>query len=110
MTATGWIRENAAALTGLADRIWAYAEPSLREWRSALATAELLRAHGFTIAWGTAGLPAAFVATHGGRGPVLGFNVEPPYHLPPPEFLDETGQSPRPSRTPPVSAEPLGKI
>ncbi|MED7931817.1 hypothetical protein SMD20_46885 [Nonomuraea sp. LP-02] len=76
MTATDWIGENAAALTELADRIWAYAEPSLREWRSAAATAELLRAHGFTIAWGTAGLPAAFVATHGDRGPVLGFNVE----------------------------------
>ncbi|MER6576768.1 hypothetical protein [Nonomuraea sp. NPDC001023] len=75
-TAAGWIAGNAAALTGLADRIWAYAEPSLREWRSALATAALLRAHGFTIAWGTAGLPAAFVATHGDRGPVLGFNVE----------------------------------
>ncbi|YCK40045.1 hypothetical protein ACNF49_40060 [Actinomadura sp. ATCC 39365] len=76
MTAAGWIAGNAAALTGLADRIWAYAEPSLREWRSAQATAALLRAHGFTIAWGTAGLPAAFVATHGDRGPVLGFNVE----------------------------------
>ncbi|MEV3985416.1 hypothetical protein [Nonomuraea sp. NPDC049758] len=76
MTAAGWIAGNAAALTGLADRIWAYAEPSLREWRSAAATAALLRAHGFTIAWGTAGLPAAFVATHGDRGPVLGFNVE----------------------------------
>lgn len=74
--ATAWIEENVPVLTGLADRIWAYAEPSLREWRSALATAELLRAHGFTIEWGTAGLPAAFVATHGGRGPVLGFNVE----------------------------------
>ncbi|MFI6786674.1 hypothetical protein ACIBG4_05020 [Nonomuraea sp. NPDC050383] len=73
---TRWIDENAPTLTGLADRIWAYAEPSLREWRSALATAELLRAHDFTIEWGTAGLPAAFVATHGDTGPVLGFNVE----------------------------------
>ncbi|OPG11531.1 hypothetical protein [Microbispora sp. GKU 823] len=74
--ATAWIDENAPVLTGLADRIWAYAEPSLREWRSALATAELLRSHGFTISWGTAGLPAAFVATSGDSGPVLGFNVE----------------------------------
>ncbi|MFI6737769.1 hypothetical protein ACIBI9_33020 [Nonomuraea sp. NPDC050451] len=74
--ATAWIDENAPVLTRLADRIWAYAEPSLREWRSAPATAELLRAHGFTISWGTAGLPAAFVATSGDSGPVLGFNVE----------------------------------
>ncbi|MEV6036502.1 hypothetical protein AB0L65_35475 [Nonomuraea sp. NPDC052116] len=31
---TAWIDENAPVLTGLADRIWAYAEPSLREWRA----------------------------------------------------------------------------
>ncbi|MEU6411821.1 hypothetical protein [Microbispora sp. NPDC046933] len=75
-TALSWIEENSAALTGLSDTIWALAEPSLREWRSALATAGLLRAHGFTIEWGTAGFPAAFVATYGEGAPVIGFNVE----------------------------------
>ena len=40
--------------------------------------AELLRQHGFTIEWGTAGFPAAFIATfrNGRGGPVLGFNGE----------------------------------
>ncbi|MER6175567.1 hypothetical protein [Streptosporangium sp. NPDC001681] len=75
-TALNWIDANEPVLTGLSDTIWSYAEPSLREWRSASATATLLRSYGFAIEWGTAGFPAAFVATRGGRGPVLGFNVE----------------------------------
>ncbi|MGW0588112.1 hypothetical protein [Streptosporangium sp. NPDC002607] len=75
-TALNWIGANEPVLTGLSDTIWSYTEPSLREWRSASATADLLRSYGFAIEWGTAGFPAAFVATRGGRGPVLGFNVE----------------------------------
>ena len=75
-TALGWIAANAATITGLGDRVWEYAEPSLREWQSSRAAADLLRAHGFRIEWGAAGLPAAFVATYGSGGPVLGFNAE----------------------------------
>jgi amidohydrolase len=77
-TALAWINQNADTVTGLSDQIWAFAELSLREWRSSYATAQLLQRHGFTIAWGTAGLPAAFTATfrQGRGGPVLGFNGE----------------------------------
>ncbi|MCM4084265.1 peptidase dimerization domain-containing protein [Paractinoplanes hotanensis] len=75
-TALAWVAANSAALTGLSDRIWDFAELSLREWKSSLATAELLGRHGFRISWGAAGLPAAFVATYGSGGPVLGFNAE----------------------------------
>ncbi|MGW3790537.1 amidohydrolase [Micromonospora arida] len=75
-TALGWITANSAALIRLSDRIWELAELSLREWESSLATADLLRQHGFRIQWGVAGLPAAFVATYGSGGPVLGFNAE----------------------------------
>ncbi|TDC39672.1 amidohydrolase [Micromonospora sp. 15K316] len=75
-TALGWIGRNASAITGLGDQVWRHAELSLREWRSSLAHAELLRSHGFTIEWGSAGFPAAFVATYGSGGPVLGFNAE----------------------------------
>ncbi|HUR04791.1 MAG TPA: hypothetical protein VM347_19765, partial [Nonomuraea sp.] len=50
-----------------------------------------------------------FDAREQGPGP-LPAAAEPPRHLPPSGFLEETGQLPRPPRTPPVSAEPLGKI
>lgn len=77
-TALAWIDQHAAQLTGLSDEIWGHAELSLREWESSLATAKLLSTAGFTIEWGTAGFPAAFVATfqQGSGGPVLGFNGE----------------------------------
>ncbi|GAA3208677.1 hypothetical protein [Actinocorallia longicatena] len=64
-----WIDVAGAEVTGLADELWGYAEPSLREWRSARATAALLRSHGFEIAWGTGGFPSAFTATLGSGGP-----------------------------------------
>ncbi len=77
-TALSWINDNAAAVTGLSDEIWGYAELSLREWESSMAIAKMLSRNGFRIEWGTAGLPAAFVATYqqGSGGPVLGFNGE----------------------------------
>jgi aminobenzoyl-glutamate utilization protein B len=75
-TALSWIDAHAGELTGLSDQIWANAELSLREWKSSLAVAGLLRKYGFTIQWGPAGFPAAFVATFGAGGPVLGFNAE----------------------------------
>jgi aminobenzoyl-glutamate utilization protein B len=75
-TALTWIGANERAVTALSDQIWEHAELSLREWRSSLAVAELLRGHGFTVEWGAGGFPAAFVATYGSGGPVLGFNAE----------------------------------
>ena len=75
-TALGWIDANESAITKLNDDVWQYAELSLREWKSSQATANLLKANGFTIEWGSAGFPTAFVATYGNGGPVLGFNAE----------------------------------
>ncbi|MEV6712815.1 peptidase dimerization domain-containing protein [Lentzea sp. NPDC051208] len=75
-TALAWINANRSEITGLSDRIWQLAELSLREWDSALATTELLRTNGFTVEWGSAKFPAAFVATYGSGGPVIGFNAE----------------------------------
>jgi aminobenzoyl-glutamate utilization protein B len=76
--ALGWVSANQDQLVRLNDRIWEWAELSLREWQSSVAVAELLSQNGFTIRWGTAGFPAAFVATfqNGRGGPVLGFNGE----------------------------------
>ncbi|MCI2417492.1 amidohydrolase [Saccharopolyspora sp. K220] len=74
--ALAWIDGNAGEITALSDQIWEFAELSLREWKSSLAVAALLRKYGFSIQWGPAGFPAAFVATSGSQGPVLGFNAE----------------------------------
>ncbi|MEU3855317.1 amidohydrolase [Streptomyces sp. NPDC029554] len=75
-TALEWIGANEAAIVRLSDEIWQHAELSLREWKSSLATAKLLQANGFTIEWGSAGFPTAFVASYGNEGPVIGFNAE----------------------------------
>ncbi|MFF4243538.1 amidohydrolase [Streptomyces sp. NPDC001822] len=75
-TALDWISTSAGAITKLSDEVWRHAELSLREWKSSLATARLLQANGFTVEWGSAGFPTAFVATYGEGGPVLGFNAE----------------------------------
>ncbi|HET6479043.1 MAG TPA: amidohydrolase [Actinoplanes sp.] len=75
-TALSWIDTNKSQLTELSDSIWKHAELSLREWNSSRAHADLLKANGFRIEWGSAGFPAAFVATYGSGGPVLGFNAE----------------------------------
>lgn len=74
--ALGWIDANQKAVTALSDEVWKHAELSLREWKSSLAHAELLKANGFTVQWGAGGFPTAFVATYGQGGPVLGFNAE----------------------------------
>jgi aminobenzoyl-glutamate utilization protein B len=77
-TAVSWLDNNQAKVTDLNDEVFDAAELSLREWRSALAHANLLRRQGFSIEWGTAGLPAAFIATYtnGRGGPAIGFNAE----------------------------------
>lgn len=77
-TALAWIDNNSDRIIGLNDTIWEYAEPSLAEWNSSWAEAELLRRNGFTIEWGSGGMPTAFVATfsHGSGSPVIGFSGE----------------------------------
>ncbi|WP_020579453.1 amidohydrolase [Actinopolymorpha alba] len=77
-TALAWIDRNDKAILALNDEIWDHAELSLREWKSSVAEAEFLRKNGFTIEWGAAGFPTAFVATasHGSGRPVIGFSGE----------------------------------
>ncbi|WP_051217879.1 amidohydrolase [Nocardioides insulae] len=76
-TALDWIDNNEDQIIGLNDQIWEYAEPSLAEWNSSWAEAEFLRRRGFSIEWGVAGMPTAFVATFSyGKGPVIGFSGE----------------------------------
>jgi aminobenzoyl-glutamate utilization protein B len=43
-------------------RIWNYAEPAWREYKSAKAYCDLLRAEGFTVEEGSGEMPTAFCA------------------------------------------------
>jgi aminobenzoyl-glutamate utilization protein B len=62
--------------------IWHYAEPALREYRSAAWYVERLRAEGFAVEAGSGGMPTAFAATwsnrsgDGGDGPTIGAYAE----------------------------------
>lgn len=71
-TARTWIDENLDRLTEWHTRIWELAEPAWREYRSQAWYVERLRAEGFEVEDGSAGMPTAFSAvwSHGG-GPTL---------------------------------------
>lgn len=70
------VERHAADLTGLSDRIWAYAETALRETRSAAALADYAEQQGFKVERGVAGMPTAFVASFGSGRPVIGIMGE----------------------------------
>jgi aminobenzoyl-glutamate utilization protein B len=69
--ASAWLRANRARLSEFNARIWSYAEPAWREYRSARAYVDLLRAEGFEVEEGSGGMPTAFVARWGKGRPVL---------------------------------------
>ena len=71
IAAVTWIEANRARLSEFNRTIWNFAEPAWREYKSARAYCELLRAEGFTVEEGSGGMPTAFAATWGSGSPVL---------------------------------------
>jgi len=71
-----WIEANAQRMSNFDMRIWSYHEPAWREYRSARAYVELLRAEGFEVEEGSGGMPTAFAASWGAGAPVLGTYAE----------------------------------
>ncbi len=69
--ASDWLRQNRPGLSEFNARIWSYAEPAWREYQSARAYVDLLRAEGFSVEEGSGGMPTAFVARWGEGEPVL---------------------------------------
>jgi aminobenzoyl-glutamate utilization protein B len=57
-------------------QIWSYAEPVWREYRSAAAYVELLKAEGFEVEAGSGDMPTAFHARWGDSGPAIGMYAE----------------------------------
>ncbi len=75
-SALDWIEANRTRFSEFNRRIWDYAEPAWREYRSARAYCELLRGEGFVVEEGSGGMPTAFAATWGSGSPVLGSYAE----------------------------------
>jgi aminobenzoyl-glutamate utilization protein B len=74
--ALAWVDANADTLKRVNQNIWSYAEIGLEETRSSKELAALLRANGFTVEEGVAGMPTAFVASYGSGRPVIGILAE----------------------------------
>lgn len=66
----------ASALCALSDEIWDCAELSLQEYRSAQCLEDFLRAQGFAVTTGVAGIETAFSAVYGSGKPVIGLLAE----------------------------------
>lgn len=92
-TALAWVDANQTRLSRFCQKIWHYAEPAFREYRSVRAYCDLLREEGFHVEEGTAGMPTAFMATFGRDRPVLGSYAE--Y-----DAVPENSQQPVPYRAP----------
>ena len=88
-----WIDEHARRFSDFHLRIWNYAEPAWREYKSAKTYCDLLHAEGFAVEEGSGEMPTAFAARWGKSGPVVGTYAEydavpgnsqqvVPYHAP----------------------------
>jgi aminobenzoyl-glutamate utilization protein B len=75
-TVFDWIAANEKRLSDFHQEIWHYAEPAFREYKSAKAYVELLRAEGFDVEEGSAEMPTAFCATFGAGKPVIATYAE----------------------------------
>ena len=71
-----WVDANVSTLNRVNRNIWGWAETGLEEVKSSNELQELLRANGFTVEAGVAGMPTAFVATYGTGQPVIGILAE----------------------------------
>ncbi|HEY7913261.1 MAG TPA: amidohydrolase [Blastocatellia bacterium] len=80
-------------ITEMATSLWDFSEIALQERRSAELLIGKLRAAGFKVETGAAGMPTAFVATYGSGSPVIGIIAEF-------DALPGVGNAPEPKRQP----------
>lgn len=71
-----WLGQHQEELSGLSDKVWAYAETALREVKSSRTLADYAEKQGFNVQRGAAGMPTAFVASYGEGKPVIGIMGE----------------------------------
>lgn len=71
-----WNEEHTDDFYKAARTIWEHPELSMQEHKSSAVLQDLLKANGFAVESGTAGMPTAFVASYGQGRPVIGINAE----------------------------------
>ena len=74
--AAAWVDANASTLNRINRNIWTWAETGLEEVKSSKELQDALRANGFTVESGVAGMPTAFIASYGSGKPVIGILAE----------------------------------
>ncbi|MBE6913995.1 MAG: amidohydrolase [Ruminococcaceae bacterium] len=67
-----YIDAHADTFVSVSDKIWEYAELSLKEFRSAALYCDILRENGFTVSESLCGVPTAFSGSWGSGRPVIG--------------------------------------
>ncbi len=71
-----YIDEKADVITDASDKIWEYAELSLREYKSGDLYAKVLKEEGFEVEHPFCGIETAFRASYGSGKPVIGILAE----------------------------------
>lgn len=71
-----YIDEKSDVIIRTSDKIWEFAELSLREFQSGKLYADVLKAEGFTVEKPFAGIETAFRASFGSGKPVIGILAE----------------------------------
>ncbi|MFQ5737931.1 MAG: amidohydrolase [Acidobacteriota bacterium] len=66
-----WVDENSDTIERVNREIWSHPELALREYQSSRILIDYLKANGFRVEEGVAGLPTAFVANYGQGKPVI---------------------------------------
>lgn len=70
------IDENASLFCEVSDKIWEYAELSLKEYRSAALYVDILKKLGFRTEENVCGIKTAFTGTYGSGKPIIGILAE----------------------------------
>lgn len=73
---TDWIERNQQEFYDIADFMWENPELGLEEYEACEKLTSVLSKYGFSIEKDLAGMPTAFIATYGNKGPVVGMNAE----------------------------------
>ncbi|MCX6655254.1 MAG: hypothetical protein NTY03_09045 [Candidatus Bathyarchaeota archaeon] len=75
-TVNTWVDDNAVEMAEISDKIFDYAEPGLREYKSSKLLVDYMRKSGFNVETGVSEMPTAFNSEWGEKGPVIGFFAE----------------------------------
>ena len=71
-----WIEENQTQFFQISDAIWEHPELSMQEYFASNLLANFLTDAGYQVERNVAGMPTAFIASYGSKGPVIGFSCE----------------------------------